>query len=184
MISLYAKFPKNLKSKFLSLQPTRGEDTIFRMSVRVDVPIERVLSLQCSQEKAFEFVSDPEKNIPQYFPGIERLEKISDDTYRWVFRGIEYSGYKIELSFSTRFIYERYNKISLEPPMVGGTTLRGQWIFSPSSPGSQAHFKAVLSTELPIPFFLKGVATSLAQKEFGKIFGRYLKNVESALSKQ
>lgn len=155
------------------------------MPIHLDVTHTSTTKLNCPVETAFEYCSNVEKTIPEHFPGIERFEKIKDDTYRWIFKKLAFSNQELKLQLVTRFDLTPPNRIRVTPVEVSGTgssQLKGEWQFQELSEGCQLTFSVQMSTELPLPFLLKSVVAPIAQSEIAKIFDRYLQNVAQALN--
>lgn len=153
------------------------------MAVTVRVSYRGTVSSPFDLERTFAYFRDFEKAIPTNFPGLERFAGMPPDAYRWTFEGVSYGGYEIKLDLATRFSIDTGKRIGIEPVSGSGNgELRGQWRFAPKGNGTEVHFEAELQGDLPVPFFLKTLAVSVAQKELTKVFDTYLSNVEKALT--
>ncbi|MBY0369655.1 SRPBCC family protein [bacterium] len=152
------------------------------MAVKIEIPYEGTVSVPTPPDKAFAYLADLEKSIPGNFPGVASFQAQGADTYQWAFEKVGYSGYELEIQLVTQAKKEAPSKITLKSVPGKGTALfDGSWALSPKGSGTQIAFQGKLQLELPIPGFLKGMATPLAEKEIRKLFDRYLRHVEKNL---
>jgi len=155
------------------------------MPIHLDITHTSTIKLAVPAEAAYAYCTDVEKSIPENFPGLEKFEKLKDNTYRWSFKEIAFSNQKLKLQLVTRFDLISPLRMRVMPVEVSGTgssSLRGEWQFEPLSAGSQLSFGVQLSTELPLPALLKAVVAPIAKAEVAKLFDRYLQNVAKALT--
>jgi carbon monoxide dehydrogenase subunit G len=144
------------------------------VAVQVSVPFTGSFELPVPKEKAFAYLQNYEVAIAKAFPGVEKLEAKGNDTYRWQFEKFTYGGYEFTIGFSTRFRADG-DSLVMEPAPDGSKhQLSGRWKLESAGSGTKVHFEASLLLELPIPFFLKGMATSVTQKEITGLFRRYV----------
>lgn len=140
----------------------------------MSVPFTGSFDLPVSQEKALAYLTHYDVAIAKSFPGVEKLEPTGNDTYRWQFEKIAYGGYDFAIGFTTRFRNEG-DALVMEPVADGSKNqLSGRWKLESAGSGTKVHFEASLTLELPVPFFLKGMATSVTQKEITGLFRRYV----------
>lgn len=150
--------------------------------VSVRVEYKRPITSLKPLAETFSLLSDFERSIPATFPGLENFERKAPGVYRWMFKNINYGGYEIGLSLTTEFQVDELKKIEMVPVAKPGQgSLRGTWTFHSQDSQTMVQVSFVLEMELPLPFFLKGVAESVARKELTKLFDRYTTNVEKAL---
>lgn len=149
------------------------------MALRVEVPYHRVFTSKHSPQEAYDYFSDLEKSVPENFPGVEGFETVSEDTFRWVFEKVGYSGYEVQIKLITRFIKTAPTRIEVTPIAEPGACLfSGSWDFKPQGAGTQIDFNVKFVMDLPIPSFLRAMAVPLAQKEMTKLFDRYIDRVQ------
>ncbi len=152
------------------------------MAIRVTVNYEKSFLSPLSLENTFAYFSDCEKTIPENFPGVEVFAPKGNDTYQWVFEKVGYSGYELQIKLLTQFKEKPFESIQVTSvPEPGACSFDGGWTFFPEGDKARVHFKANIEVELPVPGFLKGMATPLAQKELTKLFDRYIARVEKNL---
>ncbi len=152
------------------------------MAVVVEVPFSQSVKVAKKPADVLAFLKDPKTNIPAHFPGIDELVETHANTYDWNFHKIEYGGYSLTPRLLTKF-EEKPDTISIVPQKKAGySELAGHWRVLPEGAGSKIEFSIKLTMELPIPFFMKGMATPVVQKELSKLFQRYLENVGKTLS--
>lgn len=144
------------------------------MAVQVSVPFTGSFELPVSKEKALAYLTNYDVSIAKCFPGVEKLEPSGPDTFKWHFEKIAYGGYEIAIGFTTRFAAEADGLVMT--PVNDGTKnrLSGRWTLASAGSGTKVQFEASLELELPVPFFLKGMATSVTQKEITGLFRRYV----------
>lgn len=148
------------------------------MGVRISVPHESTFTLPLPRDAAFRYLTSWEKAIQGNFPGVEEFESKGPNTYRWRFESFSYGGYDFAVGFTTRFDVKEPSDITMVPvPDSGGSTLQGSWHLEEKGAATEVRFRATLELELPIPFFMKGMATPITQKEIGKLFQRYVDRV-------
>jgi carbon monoxide dehydrogenase subunit G len=153
------------------------------MAVKIDVRYHKPVESSRSAEETFRFLTDFEHSIPEHFPGVEKFEKLGNDTYRWTFERFAQGGYDLQIKLVTRFAMSAPQKIGMSSlPEPGASQISGGWRVDAEGSRARVDFEANLSLELPIPFLLKAVAAPLAQKELSKLFDRYLENVGKALA--
>ncbi len=155
------------------------------MPIHLDVTHTSATKLLCTVEEAYAYCANVEKSVAEHFPGIEKFEKLKDNTYRWVFKKIAFSTQELNLQLVTRFDFTPTSRIRVTPVEVSGTgssQLKGEWQFQSVGSESQLTFGVQLSTELPLPALLKTVVAPIAKAEIAKLFDRYLSNVAEALN--
>jgi carbon monoxide dehydrogenase subunit G len=149
------------------------------MAVLVKVPYQKSFVSKHSPEETYDYFADLEKAIPGNFPGVEAFENKGPDTFKWVFEKVGYSGYELQIKLVTKFTKTRPTRIEVTPVAEpGGCLFTGGWKFTPEGSGTRIDFDAEFQIEIPVPGFLKGMATPLAQKELVKLFDRYIARVE------
>lgn len=153
------------------------------MAVKVEIPYKKSWEVALDRSAAFAYFADVEKAIPGNFPGVERFEPLRPGVYRWIFERINYSGHEIGITLSTQFAKRDGEEIAASPvPESGATKLSARWTFAERGASrTEVTFDAKLELELPIPFFLKGMAAPIAQREIGKLFEKYVDRVSKAL---
>ncbi len=153
------------------------------MAVRISVPYIKTFQLKADTKKVYGYLTQFEEAVPKFFPGVEKFEPLGSDSYRWTFKQLNYGGHSIGIKLATRFKLEPEKRIVIIPIKEADTSdLAGEWVFAGDAGATQITFRVELSAELPIPFFLKGMATPIAQKELSKLFDRYISNVEKHFS--
>jgi carbon monoxide dehydrogenase subunit G len=153
------------------------------MPIKVVVDYKSVVHSPWDHEKTFLYFSDLEKAIAPNFPGLEAFTKTGDNLYQWIFESVKYGGYEFQIKFTTKVRVIANHHIELESvPKAGDSDLTGGWKFKDAGGKTEVHFSASIGLELPIPFFLKSMATPVTQKEITKLFDRYIANVSKALS--
>ena len=153
------------------------------MPIKVDVRYSKIIDCGMSATETFAYLSDLERAVPTNFPGIERFEPLDNRGYRWTFEKIAHSGYEMQIKLVTRFAIKTPNRIEMESlPEPGASTISGFWQVDSHNNKSKVQFDVDLMMELPLPFFVKGMAAPIVQKELTKLFDRYLSNVAKALT--
>lgn len=153
------------------------------MAILIEVPYAKTFRSNRSLQDTFAYLCEHESAITAHFPGLEKLEQIDSDVYRWTFTKLSYGGYDIHVSFATRFSKNVPHLIEIIPHQEGGkTSLKGKWELKGEGKDTLVHFAAELCLELPVPAFLRSMAEPIAKKELSKLFERYTDNVEKALA--
>jgi carbon monoxide dehydrogenase subunit G len=152
------------------------------MAVQIEVPFTKSVSVSRKPAEVLAFLKQPSTNIPTHFPGIDSLEKVGPELYDWHFRKLEYGGHSLTPKLLTKFEDKTDGIDILAQKKAGYSELAGYWRVLPEGAGSKIEFNIKLTMELPIPFFMKGMATPVVQRELSKLFQRYLENVGKTLS--
>lgn len=153
------------------------------MPITVDIQYRRSEKSGRDAKSTLDYLKNIETAIPDNFPGLEALEQVQPEVYRWKFEKISYGGHDLTLSFVTRFRIEEVNRITMDSLAdPSSSKVRGHWTVSSANGQVTITFELHLEIQLPLPFFLKSVATPIAQKEITKLFDRYLINVAKTLS--
>ena len=154
------------------------------MAVTISSKIRESVSISLPQGRVYEYLSNVDRCISEHFPGLEKLVRVSDNQYRWEFKKLAYSGYQFAFSFVTQFRFHPTSRIDIEPIATPGSgTFSGAWRLEESGQKTNVTFEGNLEIELAVPFFVKGMATPIVQREIGKLFEQYLTHVANALSK-
>jgi carbon monoxide dehydrogenase subunit G len=152
------------------------------MAIHVVVPYQKTFPSSQNLEKTFAYFADVEKAVPGNFPGVESFESVGPETFRWIFEKLGYSGYEVQIQLITRFAKTAPHRVeAIAVPQAGLCLFNGSWSFEAKGTGTQVQFQAKFEIDLPIPGFLKGMATPLATKELTKLFDRYTERVEKNL---
>jgi carbon monoxide dehydrogenase subunit G len=153
------------------------------MAIKVAVPYRRTFEVPRDPQSVYDYFADFAKAVPANFPGVEEFQPLAPNRFRWVFEKVGYSSYELQIKLATQFHLEPPHRIRATPvPEPGGCQFTGSWEFQAAGQGTQITFEGTLEIELPVPSFLKSVATPLAQKELGKLFDRYTGRVEKNLA--
>lgn len=155
------------------------------MSFSVPVTFESSFLSTLSRDSVFRFLSHYPVSFGKCFPGIESFECTAENTYQWKFQPLSYGGYTIHLILETVFRQSPdsifFESITDRDPSQ--SRVKGNWTLSEKESKTCASFGIGLEMKLPLPFFLKSMATPMVQKELTKVFDRYLKNVATSLTK-
>ena len=153
------------------------------MAVTIEIPFSKSFESHRSLEETATYLNRLDVAVAEHFPGLEQFEQVEESIYRWAFQKISYSGYDIVINFKTRFTSSGFESLEMEPVGHGNTSLKGKWSLKQDGKITHVSFNATFVVELPVPFFLKGMATTITQKEITRLFERYISNVGKALSK-
>lgn len=151
------------------------------MAIPIQLQYQKEISSRKSSEETASFLSNWEKAIPPYFPGISRFKPESAHRYHWEFEKLAHSGKEIQINFSTDFNRQGLTLTMTPVPDSGSAELSGEWKVEPAGEGSKIRFQAELQLELPLPGFLKAMVTPVATKELQKLFDQYAQRLEKAL---
>lgn len=152
------------------------------MAVQIEVEFSKTFASPRSASSTYDYFANLENAVRNNFVGLASFQKVSGDTYRWEFESVKHSGYEFQVCFTTRF-ENSADHIKIHPVSAKGESqMRGAWTVKTAGDKSQVHFHVNLTLELPLPFFAKGIAQPIVQKEIAKLFDRYVHNVENALS--
>lgn len=153
------------------------------MSVTITADFRKTFQSLWDLQKTYDYLTDFERAIPYNFSGLEKFERVEELVYRWLFKKMGYAGYEIVLDLTTRFISEPFHTIRIEAVKTPGeSSLSGAWHLK-SDDVTLVTFEVKLMAEIPVPFFLKSVASSMAQRKVTEFFEHYISNVEKVLSK-
>jgi carbon monoxide dehydrogenase subunit G len=153
------------------------------MAVKVTVDFSNIIKSPWDLPKTFGFFSQLEKAIAPHFPGLESFTKTGENTYRWTFENVKYASYEFQIKFTTKIHLTAPRRIEIKStPQPGDSDLDGGWELKEENGKTVVHFDAKIGLELPIPFFLKSMATPVTQKEISKLFDRYITNVSKTIS--
>jgi carbon monoxide dehydrogenase subunit G len=154
------------------------------MAVKINVDFSRSFKSPLPPEETFAYFSNLEKAVPANFVGLQKFTKESEGVYHWSFESVKYGGYELQIKFTTRAKTHSPQSIKLESvPQPGDSDLSGAWEFKADEGGTKVTFTVQVNLELPIPFFLKSMATPITQTEIAKLFERYIANAGKAISK-
>jgi hypothetical protein len=148
------------------------------MAAKIQVPFEKTLHVKADTAKIRDYLANLESHVRPGIPQLLRFERLSEDTFFWQFKEVNYSGKSFGLSFATKVVTGP-SSVSLEPVTGQGNAIfRARWEIGPS----EVKYSANLQGELPIPSFFASMAQPIIQKEIHKIFENYTRYVEQALS--
>ena len=145
------------------------------MAVLVEIPYHTIWNFPQKRSEVFAYLSDLDRALTAHFPGLDRVKKVGEH-HLWEFEPLEYSGYKLDFRFNTKFHIHPEESIECSPVPGGIGQLHCMWKFKETH-GCQVEYRAKLSVELPVPGLLKSMVTGVAQKEITKLFERYSASV-------
>ncbi len=152
------------------------------MAVRIEAPYANSFKSAKSPKETFDYLADVETTVPENFKGVESFTEVEANTYRWEFEKIGYGNYELKIWILTRFETTPHSQIKVVGiPKPGACLFNADWTLKPQGKNTLVDFSAKFEIDAPVPGFLKSMALSLATKELGKLFDRYIERVEKNL---
>ncbi|MFL1405742.1 SRPBCC family protein [Marinobacter sp. M1N3S26] len=152
------------------------------MAFTVSIELNREIELAASYDEAFELLSDVPRSV-SYFPKIDQLVDLGDNTYRWEMEKIGIDKYSIQTAYACKYRSDKDSgKITWEPVKgVGNGVVRGSWTLTAIDDNrTRARFQTSAELTLPLPGLLKLAISPVVKHEFNGLVDTYMNNLKKA----
>lgn len=149
--------------------------------MRVGTIFSKLVTLNCSRDRAFSYLADIGTQARVHFPGVRSIEAVSGNEVRWQFEQINVKGLSIDIECFTTTEVKGDQILARAVSGRGNGSLSIIWGLKDKNGVCELRLDADFGVEVNIPFWLKPLAGPFAESELSKLFDRYLANVEKAL---
>ena len=169
------RFPAPYKN----LTDTILEDT--GVAFTVSIELNREIELAAPFDDVFALMSDVPRLV-RYFPKVEKLEDLGDNTWQWEMEKIGVDKYSIRTVYACRYEMNRdAGKVTWVPVEgLGNGRVGGSWTLVDNGQTTRARYQTSAELTLPMPSLLKMAVSPVVKHEFNGLVDTYLNNLKKA----
>ena len=148
------------------------------MTIKIEVDINRSKAINADADEAFTRIKTVEQ-MASFFPNLDQLDKIDEQTYGWVLQKIGNDAYKHRVEYTSRWQWHHDDRrITWEPIKGrGNTQISGFCHVLERDQGSEVIFTVQAVLLLPLPRLAKSIAKPIVKKKFEGVIDSYIQNV-------
>lgn len=148
------------------------------------------MSITVSIDLGFEFdVKAPAKevfavlaNVPDsasYYPKVEQLVDLGDNTYRWEMEKIGIGTIHLQTVYVSKYVANKAKgTVAWTPvPGEGNALVSGSWKITDQKKSTKVVLQVEAQVSLPLPALMKMVMAPLVEAEFEKLTEHYIANL-------
>lgn len=154
------------------------------MAIRIAIEINRTFDVKSDFDTVFNLLADVPESA-SFFPKLDKLEALGNDTYRWEMERIGIDKYSIQTVYASRYEADRgAGEVRWSPVEGEGNGLvSGKWKIKPGK-GGQMHLVFYTQAELilPLPGLLKLAVSPVVKHEFNSLVDQYVRNLQQHFS--
>ena len=148
------------------------------MSIKIEVDIKRSKVIRTPADEAFRRIRTVEE-MASYFPNLDQLDKVDEQTYGWVLHKIGNEAYKHRVEYTSCWQWHHEDrKITWEPIKgKGNAQISGFCHVLELDQGSEVIFTVQAVLHIPLPRLVKSIAKPIVKNKFEGVIDTYIDNV-------
>ncbi len=145
--------------------------------------VEESITVAASGDRTYAFLWDV-VGSSACIPGIDRCEKVGQDTYRFVYKERSTGPVSMTVRYTAKYRGNGRDEISFEgiSSEEDNTDVRGLLRMTPDGAGTRITMKQRLAPDTPVPWLLQTLIRSFVEAETAGAVRDYLANVRRTLS--
>lgn len=151
------------------------------MAVTANTSVDQTFIINAPINEVWLVLSDIERSA-EHYPDVQTVVDLGDGAYRWEFVPTGVGKFSHQIIYSCQYeTNEAVHHIAWRPiPNTGDTKISGNIVLKSIDQTTEVTFKTNGELTLPVPRFMKAVATTYGQGEFDKQIAVYIKNLQGA----
>lgn len=153
------------------------------MTIKVSIDLDREFTVNADIDAVFALLSDVEGSAG-YFPKVESLEDLGDNTFRWTMEKVGLGDHAIQSIYACNYVSDESAGTVKWTPIKGegNGVVAGGWTFTSVDGGTQVAFETKADLTLPLPGLLKLAISPVVKHEFASMVDTYMERIQEALS--
>jgi carbon monoxide dehydrogenase subunit G len=152
------------------------------VAITIAIDLNRDIEIPGGYDAVFDLLADVPKSA-SYFPKLDKLEDLGNNTYRWEMEKIGVDKYTIQSIYACKYNADKENgKITWEPVKgEGNGVVRGSWTLQrKGDKATRAVFTTNAELTLSLPSLLKLAVSPVVKHEFNGLVDTYMTNLKKA----
>lgn len=151
------------------------------MSITIAIEIQREFTLAGEYDEVFELLADVPRSV-SYFPKVQELKDLGDNTYRWEMEKVGVDKYSIQTVYACRYETDRERGVIEWSPVQGegNGLVGGRWELRDAGGETALAFQTEGELTLPLPKMMKMAISPVVKHEFNGMVDTYIDNLKSA----
>ncbi len=128
----------------------------------------------------YEFaVKAPFKDVSGFFPKVDKLVDMGDDTYRWEMAKVGTAQVNLQTVYASKYKSDAKKGSVVWTPVkgVGNAQVSGSWKITDKKGSTDIVLKIKGTVDTPLPGLMKMVVVPVVQGEFEKLVEKYIDNL-------
>jgi carbon monoxide dehydrogenase subunit G len=148
------------------------------MAVSVDID----LGYEFAVKAPFKDVFDVLSHVPTsagFFPKVDKLVDMGDDTYRWEMAKVGTAQVNLQTVYASKYKSDAKKGTVVWTPVkgVGNAQVSGSWKITDKKGSTDVVLKIKGTVDTPLPGLMKMVVVPVVQGEFEKLVEKYIDNL-------
>jgi carbon monoxide dehydrogenase subunit G len=151
------------------------------MAVKVDIELAYEFSVKAAFKDVFDVLSDVPTSAG-YFPKVDKLVDMGDNTYRWEMAKVGTAQVNLQTIYASTYVSDRKKGSVVWKPVkgVGNAQVSGSWKVTDKKTHTDLVLKLDGVVETPLPGLMKMVVVPVVTGEFEKLVEKYIDNLIKA----
>lgn len=152
------------------------------MSFKVTIDINREFTVAADIDAVFALLSDVPASAA-YFPKVDALVALSDNSFRWDMEEVVLGIYAIQTSYACQYAADRDARTVMWTPIMGegNAKVSGKWELTQLASGTHVLFTTQAELTLQMSSLLKLAISPIVKVEFTDMVDTYLTNLKRVL---
>jgi carbon monoxide dehydrogenase subunit G len=148
------------------------------MAITVPISMGYELEVKAKAAEVFEVLSDVPTSA-SFFPKVEKLTDLGDDTYKWEMQKVGTAQVNIQTVYASKYASNKAKgSVTWKPvPGVGNAQVAGSWAIKDKKTSTALQLKIDGEITVPLPALMKMVVAPVVESEFEKLVEKYLANL-------
>lgn len=148
------------------------------MTINVHIDLGYELDVKASAKDVFDVLS----NVPvsaSFFPKVDQLVDLGDDTYRWEMAKIGIAQINLQTIYASKYVANRSKGTVAWTPVKGegNALVSGNWKITDNKKSTNLVLQIEGDLGIPLPALMKMVVTPVVEAEFEKMVEQYIANL-------
>ena len=148
------------------------------MAVSVDIEMAYEFSVKAPFKDVFDVLSDVPTSA-SFFPKVEQLVDMGDNTYRWEMQKVGTAQVNLQTIYASKYTADRKKGSVTWAPVkgVGNAQISGSWKVTDKKTQTDLVLKLNGKVDTPLPGLMKMVVVPVVNGEFEKLVEKYIDNL-------
>jgi len=148
------------------------------MAITVAIDLGYEFTVKAALDDVYAVLSDVPTSA-SFFPKVESLTEIAQDTYRWEMEKVGTAQVNIQTVYASKYTSDRKKGTVVWTPVKGegNALVGGHWKLKAGKKGTDIEFKVAGTVDVPLPGLMKAIVAPIVSSEFEKLVDKYIANL-------
>ena len=148
------------------------------MAITVAIDLGYEFAVKAPIKEVFDVVSDVPTSAG-FFPKVDKLTDLGDNTYRWEMEKVGTAQVNIQTVYASKYAVDRKKGTVTWTPVKGegNALVGGHWKLKDNKTSTAIEFKVAGTVDVPLPGLMKMVVGPVVKGEFEKLVEKYIDNL-------